>query len=98
MTATKNTRANALGTTNLVGANQAVVNLGNADERSPASLFLCAAQHPYSRRWQDQDRQPGSLQREAGRAIERSASWPGASSQMSSVRITPTLGKSIAAT
>ena len=98
MTATKNTRATALGTTYLVGTNQAVVNLGNADERSPASLFLCAARHPYPRGWQDQDRQPGTLSRVAGRLIERSASWPGASSLMSSVRITPTHGKSIAAT
>ena len=96
MTATKNTRANALATTNLVGVNQAVVNLGNADERSPASLFLCAARHPYSRGWQDQDRQPGTLQRVAGRPIERSASWPGASSLMSINR--STTGKSIAAT
>ena len=98
MTATKNTRANAWASTNLVGANQAVVNLGNADDRSPASLFLCAARHPYPRGWQDQDRQPGTLSRVAGLEIERFASWPGASSLMSSVRITPIHGKSIAAT
>lgn len=96
MTATKNTRANALATTNLVGVNQAVVNLGTAGERSPASLFLCAA-HPYGRGWQDQDRQPGSLPREAGHAIKRSASWPGAGSLMSS-RNRATTGKLVAAT
>jgi hypothetical protein len=96
MTATKNTRANALGTTNLVGANQAVVNLGSADERSPASLFPIAALHPYQRGWQVKDRLPGSLLRESGRATKRSASGPGACSLMSSNR--STAGKSIAAT
>lgn len=97
MTATKNTRATALVATNLVRTMQAVVNLGNADERSPASLFLCAARHPYPRNWHDQDRQPGTLSRDAGRLIERSASWPGAGSLRSS-RNRPTTGKLIAAT
>jgi hypothetical protein len=99
MTALKlGTRLDAFRANDLVVTRQANVVFGTA-EQTLASLFPCAARHPYPRDWQsDPNRLPERLIA-VGHRIGRSARTLGASSRMSASRkCRPIAGKCFAAT